>query len=239
MFTSTRFSLPAARPRTSALSAPPALAVPNTKTLSAKLAWFETRKAFAMDARIHADTRPARREWRWLPLAALLLAAGCKQGAPAGGAEPTPPPERASDEILPYLRLVGFARDNAREWVLLLLAEPGKPTEHLKLMTGQRQCGVEVRAINRGAKTAAVLVGDLETTLSMAEQGLSPEDEYAWRQRLSPDEHARNYNSPERQQLVEDHAQAQEQRQLEELAREREDRERFARPNTRRESTPQ
>jgi hypothetical protein len=42
---------------------------------------------------------------------------------------------------------------------------------------------------------------------------------------LTPDEHTRLYNTPERQELVEDHARAQDERQRQELARELAERE--------------
>jgi hypothetical protein len=172
--------------------------------------------------------------WRWLALGALLVAAGC---GPAGGHGEEPGDsdaalvsESTSEEILTHLKLTGFAKHGAKQWVLLLVAAPGKPTEHLKLMKGQCQSGVEVRSLNAVAQTAVVRVGELDATLSLATEGVKPEDGYAWLQRLTPDEHARLYNSPARQQLVEDHSRAQEERQLQELARELEEREQLAPP---------
>lgn len=176
-----------------------------------------------------------RRGWRWLPLGAVLLAAGCKPGG-GHGDEPGDydaafGSDRADDEILTHLKLTGFANHGSKQWVRLLLAVPGQPTEYLKLMEGQQQGKVEVNGIDPVAQTVYVRVGDQDATLTFATQGLKPEDGYAWLQRLTADEHARLYNSPARQQLVGDHSQAQEQRQLEELARELQDWEQLPPPS--------
>jgi hypothetical protein len=166
-------------------------------------------------------------------MSAVLLAGGCK---PKGGSVDATEtveavePARATEELLAHLKLAGFAELGLKRWALFLLVQPGQPAEHLKLQEGQRQSGLEVLAIDPAAQTVLVRVGDLEETLSMATHGLNPGDGHAWLQRLSPDEHARRYNPPARQGLVEDHVQAHEQRQLQELARELEDRERLLPP---------
>jgi len=135
------------------------------------------------------------------------------------------------EELLMHLKLTGLVQDESRQWALFLLAVPGKPREYVKLMAGQRLGGLEVRAIDRATQTVDVRWGDREATVSAAMHGLKPEDGYAWLQRLTADEHARLYNSPERQRLVNDHSQAQAERQLEELARELAEREQLLEPS--------
>jgi hypothetical protein len=164
--------------------------------------------------------KPRGRGWRRLALAAALLAAGCKPGDPAALSVEDMEPE----ELLSHLKLAGLVRDGSRQWALLLVAVPGGPTEHLKLMPGQRLGGLEIRSIDHAAQTVDVRAGDRDLTLSEATHGLKPEDGYPWLQRLSADEHARLHNSPERQQLVDEHSRAQAERQLQELERELEER---------------
>jgi hypothetical protein len=129
-----------------------------------------------------------------------------------------------AEELLMHLKLTGVLRDGSREWALFLVAVPGRPTEYLKLRPGQRVGELEIRAIDHAARTVSVQGGDRGLTLSEATHGLKPEDGYAWLQRLTPDEHTRLYSSPARQQFVDDHSQAQTERQLKELERELEER---------------
>lgn len=156
----------------------------------------------------------------WLALVVVLLAAGCKPD----DVPPASVGELSTAEFLAHLKLGGLVEDGEKRWALLLMAVPGRPAEHLKLMAGQRLGDLEVLAIDPAARTVEVRVGEREESLSLATHGLKPEDSYAWLQRLTPEEHARRHNSPARQQFVGDHAQAQEQRQREEIAREIEDR---------------
>src|SRR5262245_32703107 len=156
-----------------------------------------------------------RRGWAWMTLLPLLLPAGCGQD----GSTAAVVGEMKAEELLAQLKLTGMARDEATEWALFLLALPGKPTEHLKLKAGQQLGDLEVLSIDPAAQAVDVRLGDQIATLSVATDGLKPEDGYAWLQRLTPDEHARLYNSPARQSFVDDHSQAQEQRQREEMAR--------------------
>lgn len=174
-----------------------------------------------MDRPRSCTMRQGGRGWKWLALALALFAGGCKpDDSTASSVE-----DMAPEELLAHLKLTGLARDGSRHWALFLLAVPGKPTEYVKLMAGQRLGDLEVRAIDQATQTVDVRLGDWDATLSEATHGLKPEDGYAWLQRLTADEHARLYNSPARQRLVGDHSQAQEQRQLEELARELQERE--------------
>lgn len=163
----------------------------------------------------------------WLALVAVLLAAGCKPG----DAPPASVGDLSTGEFLAHLKLGGLVEDGEKRWALFLLAVPGRPAEHLKLMAGQRLGDLEVLAIDPAARTVEVRVGEREESLSLATHGLKPEDRYAWLQRLTPDEHARRHNSPARLQFVDDHAEAQEQRQREELARELEERALFIEPS--------
>ena len=160
---------------------------------------------------------------RCISLSLLLIASGCKQDASAPAALSAMKPE----ELSAHLKLTGLAEDGPSRWALFVLAVPGQPTEHLKLKEGQRLGGLEVLAIDPSGRSVDVRLQGQNLTLSLAADGLKPEDGYAWLQRLTPDEHARNYNSPARRQLVDDHAKAQEERQREELAREIEEREKL------------
>lgn len=161
------------------------------------------------------------RGWRGVAFLALLFAAGCKPGGSLGDSAA----DGAAEEFPSHLKLTGLVQDGSNQWALFLLAEPGEPTEYMRLMAGQRLGDLEVRAIDPAAQTVDVRVGDRDATLSLATHGLKPEDVNPSLQRLTADEHARLYNSPERQRLVEDHSRAQELRQGEELAREIEERE--------------
>jgi hypothetical protein len=166
------------------------------------------------------------RGWKWLALS-LTLVGGCKPDDFTGSSAA----DMTADELLAHLKLTGVLRDGSREWALLLLAVPGRPTEYLKLMPGQRVGELEIRTIDHARGTVGVQAGDRAATLSEATHGLRPEDGYAWLQRLTPDEHARFYNSPERQELVDDHAAAQAERQRKELERELDERRQLAPPS--------
>ncbi len=141
----------------------------------------------------------------------LLLAVGCKQGSSTASPDPA--------ALLAHLKLTGVVEADAQRWALLLVAEPGKPTEHLKLTVGQRQGALEVLAIDARAQTVSVRVGDQEATLSPATHALKPEDGYAWLQRLTPDEHARLHRATERGRFVDAHTEAHEERQRREQVR--------------------
>ncbi len=172
------------------------------------------------------DPRQGGRGWRRVALLALLLAAGCKPDGSLGDSAA----DGGTDDVLSHLKLTGLVQDGSNQWALFLLAEPGETTEYMKLMAGQRLGDLEVRAIDPAAQTVDVRVGGRDATLSLATHGLKPEDGYAWLQRLTADEHARLYNSPARQRLVECHTQAQEERQRQELARELQEREQIRLP---------
>lgn len=148
---------------------------------------------------------------RWLALASLLLAVGCKPGS---GTDTT------AATLLSHVKLTGVVELGSKRWALVLIAEPGKPTEFLKLMEGQRQGGLEVHSIDAREQSISVRVDDRDVTLSLATHGLKPQDGYAWLQRLTPDEHSRLYLTPEKLRFVDDHAQAHELRQHQELVRE-------------------
>ena len=182
-----------------------------------------------MDRPSSCAVRHRGRGWTWLALAAALLAAGCKPDDPAALSVE----DMAPEELLSHLKLSGLVREGSRQWALFLVAVPGGPTEHLKLMPGQRVGGLEIRSIDHAAQTVDVWAGDRDLTLSEATHGLKPEDGYEWLQRLTPDEHARLYNSPERQQLVDEHSRAQAERQLQELERELEEGRRLQGPSGR------
>ncbi len=156
----------------------------------------------------------------WLALVVVLLAAGCKPGDPP----PASVGDLSSGEFLTHLKLTGLVEDGEKRWALLLLAVPGRSAEHLKLMAGQRLGDLEILAIDPATGAVDVRVGERDESLSLATHGLKPEDRYGWLQRLTPDEHVRRHNSRTMQQLVGDHAHAQEERQREELARELEER---------------
>lgn len=141
----------------------------------------------------------------------LLLAVGCKQGSSTASTDQA--------TLLAQLKLTGVGETDASRWALLLVAEPGKPTEHLKLTVGQRQGAIEVLAIDARARTVSVRVGNHEATLSPVTHAPKPEDGYAWLQRLTPDEHARLHRATERGHFVDAHTQAHEERQRREQAR--------------------
>jgi hypothetical protein len=155
-----------------------------------------------------------------MALGAALVAAGCKPGGPRAGSAG----DISAEEYLGHLKLAGLVEDGSKQWALFLLAVPGRAAEHLKLMPGQRLGDLELLAIDREAESVGVRVRGLEAELSLAANGLRPQDSYSWLQRLCPDEHARRHNSPARQEFVGDHSQAQEAHQREELAREMEER---------------
>lgn len=131
----------------------------------------------------------------------------------------------SADEFLAHLWLSSLVEDGSKRWALLLLAVPGRPAEHLKLMAGQRLGDLEILAIDPAAGSVEVRVLGRHATLSLDTDAPGPEDGFSWLQRLTPEEHARRYNSPARQRLASEHSEAQERRQLEELARELEERE--------------
>jgi hypothetical protein len=155
-----------------------------------------------------------------MALGAALVAAACKPGGPRAGSAG----DIAAEEYLGHLKLAGLVEDGSNQWALFLLAVPGRAAEHLKLMPGQRLGDLELLAIDQEAEAVEVRVRGMEAELSLAANGLRPEDSYPWLQRLTPDEHARRHNSPARQEFVGDHSQAQEARQREELEREMEER---------------
>ena len=180
-------------------------------------------------------TGHGRHAWRWIALALISPGVGCKPGSGTGegltGFEAASSTDMADETLLAHLKLTGLVGLESKRWALFLVAEPGKPTEYLKLMEGQRLGALEVGVIDAVEQSVSVRVGDWDATLSMATHGLKPEDGYAWLQRLTPDEHTRLYSTPERQRLVGDHAQAQEDRQRQELARELAEREQFLPPS--------
>ena len=172
-----------------------------------------------MDRPESCSTAGGRRGWTWLALFLVLLA-GCKPDDFAASSVE----DMTADELLSHLKLTGVVQDGSRQWALFLLAVPGRPAEWLKLMPGQRLGELEIRAVDNAARTVDVEFGGRGMTLSEATHGLNPEDGHAWLQRLSADEHAHLYNTPERQELVDEHSRAQAERQQMELQRETEER---------------